>query len=283
MSRRFLLLFVLLGCSSSAEPTPGSASGSAASASASAPARSSASQSVAPAPPAPSGSAASPPEPEKREITISTGAGDVVVHSVQHGTVYIEADGKVLWLDPYSEGKLDDKPKADFILVTDNHQDHYDVKAIEAVKKDGTQMMGPKVVMSDIEGATVIANGEKKQLGPFMVEAIPMYNERRGPEAGKKYHDKGRGNGYVLEYGGKRIYFSGDTECIPEMKALKDIEVAFVCMNLPYTMTPEEASECIAAFKPKIVVPYHYRGQNPDEMKPELDEAGVKIERLRFY
>ena len=85
-----------------------------------------------------------------------------------------------------------------------------------------------------------------------------MYNLVRGPEAGKLFHDKGRGNGYVVTFGDKRVYLSGDTECTPEMKALTEIDVAFVCMNLPYTMTPEEAAGCVAAFDPKVVYPYHY-------------------------
>ena len=223
------------------------------------------------------------PEPTNTALTVKTDKGDVVIHAVHHGTVYLEADNKVLWVDPYAEGKLEDKPKADFVLVTDIHPDHFDQKGIDAVKQDGTKIMAPKVVTEKLAGAETIANGEKKPFGPFEVEAIPMYNEKRGPEAGKLYHDKGRGNGYVVSYGKKRFYFSGDTECIAEMKALKDIEVAFVCMNLPYTMTPEEAGECVAAFKPKTLVPYHYRGQDPMTLEGLVRDAGVKLERLRFY
>ncbi len=233
--------------------------------------------------PSSSAAAALPPEPTKTELTVKTDKGDVVIHSVQHATLYLEVEKKVVWIDPWSEAKLDDKPKADFILITDNHPDHLDEKGIEAVKKDGTKIMGPQVVADKVKGAEVIKNGDKKTFGPFEVEAIPMYNEKRGPEAGKLFHDKGRGNGYVLTHGDKRIYFSGDTECIPEMKALKDIDVAFVCMNLPYTMTPEEAGECVAAFKPKVLVPYHYRGQDPSKLEPKVKEAGVTIERLKFY
>jgi L-ascorbate metabolism protein UlaG (beta-lactamase superfamily) len=233
--------------------------------------------------PSPSASAPLPPEPTKTELTVKTDKGDVVIHSVQHATVYLEVDKKVVFIDPWSEAKLDDKPKADFILITDNHPDHLDEKGIDAVKKDGTKIMGPQVVADKVKGTEVIKNGDKKTFGPFEVEAIPMYNEKRGPETGKLFHDKGRGNGYVLTHGGKRIYFSGDTECIPEMKALKNIEVAFVCMNLPYTMTPEEAGECVAAFKPKILVPYHYRGQDPSKLEPKVKEAGVTVERLKFY
>ncbi len=289
-------LLLLAACSDGAGGAP--SSGPAASGSAAKPASKSSTAPVTSASPAaaassaagagsaaPSASAAASaaPEPTKSELTVKTEKGDIVIHSVKHATVYLEVDKKVLWIDPWSEAKLDDKPKADFILVTDNHADHLDPKGIDAVKKDGTKIMGPKVVAEKVAGAETIANGEKKTFGPFEVEAVPMYNEKRGPEAGKLYHDKGRGNGYVLGYGKKRIYFSGDTECTAEMKALKDIEVAFVCMNLPYTMTPEEAGECVAAFKPKVLVPYHYRGQNPAELEGVVKDAGVTVERLRFY
>src|SRR5712672_4387390 len=104
-----------------------------------------------------------------------------------------------------------------------------------------------------------------------------MYNLTRGPETGKLYHDKGRGNGYILTYGGTRIYLSGDTEGIPEMRALKNIDVAFVCMNLPYTMTVEEAADAVKAFHPKVVYPYHYRGTDPEVFKKALDGTGIDV------
>ena len=114
--------------------------------------------------------------------------------------------------------------------------------------------------------------------------AVPMYNLKRGPQQGKLFHDKGRGNGYVLTFGDARVYVSGDTECAPEMKALKDIDVAFVCMNLPYTMPPAEAAECISAFKPKNVYPYHYRGSNLDELKSALaPEKDIDVRVRNWY
>ena len=215
----------------------------------------------------------------------------MVVHAVHHGTLYIEVDKKVVWVDPFSEGKLDDKPKADFILVTDIHPDHLDEKAIGAVKKPETKVMGPKAVAEKLDGSAavakadfeVIANGEKKKLGPLEVEAVPMYNTKPDADSGKTFHEKGRGNGYVLTYGGKRVYVSGDTACTTEMKALTKIDHAFVCMNLPYTMTPDEAGECVAAFKPAIVTPYHHRGSDLAAFDKKLDGSGVKVEKLKFY
>ncbi len=227
--------------------------------------------------------AAAIPEPDKTELTLDTDKDKVVIHSVHHATLYMEVAKKIIWIDPFSEGKLDDKPKADFILITDIHPDHLDEKAIDAIKKPETKIMGPKSVAEKLAGVEVVENGQNKTFGPLSVEAIPMYNIERGPEKGKLFHDKGRGNGYVLSYDKRRIYLSGDTECIPEMKALKDIDLAFVCMNLPYTMTPDEAAQCITAFKPKTLVPYHYRDQDPSSIEGKLKDAGVKMERLRFY
>jgi L-ascorbate metabolism protein UlaG (beta-lactamase superfamily) len=218
---------------------------------------------------------------------LDTSAGPVVIHAVHHGTLWMELGGKVLWVDPWSEGKLDDAPKGDFVLITDIHADHLDEKALATVKKEGAVVMGPRAVAEKLPGTTVIANGETKTLGQtdegaIEIEAVPMYNLKRGPEAGKLFHDKGRGNGYVVKFGGKKIYLSGDTECTDEMKALKDVDLAFVCMNLPYTMPPEEAAECIAAFKPRVVVPYHHRGSDLKVIDEKL-QGTVEVKKLKFY
>lgn len=127
------------------------------------------------------------------------------------------------------------------------------------------------------------SNGETKSWAGWSIEAIPMYNLKRGPEAGKLYHDKGRGNGYVLTYGGKRFYISGDTEGIPEMRALKNIDVAFVCMNLPYTMPPDEAADAVKAFHPKIVIPYHYHGSDLAIFETALKGTGIEVRLLDWY
>lgn len=219
---------------------------------------------------------ADPPE------VVETKAGPWTFHAVHHGTVWFEAGGKIVWVDPFSEGDLSG-PKADLVLITDIHPDHYDPKGLAAVTKDGSKIIGPQVVADADKQIVVMKNGDKRDEGPFKIEAIPMYNKERGPEKGKLFHDKGRGNGYVVTFGERRVYFSGDTECIDEMKALKDIDVAFVCMNLPYTMTPVEAAGCVSAFKPKVLVPYHYRGQNLDDLNAPLKDSGVTIHRHSFY
>lgn len=214
--------------------------------------------------------------------TLSTSAGDVTITPVRHGTVMLEIQGKTWWIDPWSQADLSSKPKADVILITDVHGDHMDPKAIEQISKPSTVIVAPAAVAKTVTSAKTLANGESMTVEGVKVEAVPMYNLKRGPEPGKLFHDKGRGNGYVLNIGDKRIYFSGDTAVTPEMKALKDIDVAFVCMNLPYTMPPEEAAEGVAAFQPKAVYPYHYRGSDLKVFEGAL--AGKPIEvRLREW
>ena len=211
----------------------------------------------------------------------STSAGTLEIVPIQHASLYIKAGGKILYVDP-AQGSFDGLPQADYILITDIHGDHLAPAVIDKVKKSGTQIAGPKAVAEKLPGITVIGNGDKTTMGPFTVEAIAAYNLTRGPSAGTFYHDKGRGNGYVVTYGGKRFYFSGDTEGIPEMKALKNIDVAFVCMNLPFTMTPAEAAEAVKAFHPAIVYPYHSRGSDTQAFAKALAGTGIDV-RLRDW
>lgn len=214
--------------------------------------------------------------------TLSTNSGDVVITPVRHATVRLEIQGKTWWIDPWGQADLSSAPKADVILITDVHGDHMDPTAIEQLSKPSTVIVAPAAVAETITAAKTLANGESMTVEGVKIEAIPMYNLERGPEPGKLFHPKGRGNGYVLNVGGKRIYISGDTEVTLEMKALKNIDVAFVCMNLPYTMPPEEAAEGVAAFAPKVVYPYHYRGSDVKAFAQAL--AGKPIEvRLREW
>jgi L-ascorbate metabolism protein UlaG (beta-lactamase superfamily) len=211
----------------------------------------------------------------------ATSAGTLQIIPIQHASLIVKAAGKVLYLDP-SQGSYDGLPQADYILITDIHGDHLTPAVIDKLKKAGTVIVGPKAVADKVPGTTVVANGEKTTVGPFNVEAIAAYNLTRGPAAGQFYHDKGRGNGYVVTYGGKRFYFSGDTEGVPEMKALKNIDAAFVCMNLPYTMTPPEAADAVRAFHPAIVYPYHSRGSDTNAFAKALEGSGIDV-RLRDW
>jgi L-ascorbate metabolism protein UlaG (beta-lactamase superfamily) len=236
--------------------------------------------------PAPVASAPPTPSPPSAPDTIATSGGDLKITPLNHATLLFEWGGKAIYADPAPAAKYDKLPKADVILVTDIHGDHMSLPTIASLRKPETTIVVPPAVASNLpsERLVVVKNGETKQVGAFSVQGVPMYNLTRGPDAGLLFHDKGRGNGYVLTFGATRVYLSGDTECTPEMKALKNIDVAFVCMNLPYTMPPSEAAECVAAFHPKIVYPYHYRGSNLEEFKSALsDTKGTEIRIRNWY
>ena len=219
--------------------------------------------------------------------SFQTSNGAVIVTPIQHASFTLEAGGKRIYVDPSPEELFTNRPKADLILITDVHGDHMDPAAISALKKDGTHIVAPAAVAKTVTDAEVLSNGSRTTWDGWSIEAVPMYNMKRGPAPGKFYHDKGRGNGYVLTYGGKRFYIAGDTEGIPEMRNLRNIDVAFIPMNVPFTMTPEEAADAVKAFHPKIVYPYHYRNQ--DGSKADLkrfmaDLSGTGIEvRLRDW
>ncbi len=194
---------------------------------------------------------------------IPTNNGDLVVQPVLHGTVVFTWNDQTIYVDPYGGAEafagLEDP---DLILITDIHGDHLNMKTLEAINTAGAQLFVPQAVMDKLpelmkSKASVVGNGENTDYSNINIAAIPMYNL---PDDATSRHKKGRGNGYVLTVGGKRVYLSGDTEDIPEMRALKNIDVAFVCMNLPYTMDIKQASSAVSEFKPKIVYPYHYRG-----------------------
>jgi L-ascorbate metabolism protein UlaG (beta-lactamase superfamily) len=211
-----------------------------------------------------------------------TSAGTLKITPIQHATMMIEAGGQVIHVDP-AQGNLDGRPAADVILLTDIHGDHLVPAMIAKVKKASTVIIAPEAVAKDVPGATVLKNGESKKIGAWTIEAVPMYNNKRGPSAGTLYHDKGRGNGYVVTYGGQRIYISGDTEGVAEMRALKNIDVAFVCMNLPYTMPPDEAADAVKAFHPKVVYPYHYMGSDLKVFETALKGTGIDVRIRDWY
>lgn len=214
---------------------------------------------------------------------VAASGGDIVITPITHASVQIEYAGKVIHADPTGQGDYSHAKQADLVLVTDIHPDHLDPSAIARIRKQGAPVVAPSAAAAQIENATVLANGESKSVAGVPVEAVPMYNlQRRNPQ-GEFYHTKGRGNGYVLTLGGKRVYIAGDTECTPEMRALKDIDIAFLPMNLPYTMPPSEAADCAKAFKPRVVYPYHYRGQNPADFKAALAGQPIDVRLLEWY
>ncbi len=214
------------------------------------------------------------------------------INPIEHASMVLQWDGTTIFVDPVGgKDAFTGYTAPDLILVTDIHQDHMDIPTLEALAGENTKILAPKAVadkLSEIlkKKTEIINNGESKESLGINIEAIPMYNLRK--EA-LQFHTKGRGNGYVLEKNAKRVYISGDTEDIPEMRNLKNIDIAFVCMNLPYTMPVEKAAEAVLAFKPKTVYPYHYRGTEglSDVAKfKSLVEAGnpdIKVTQLDWY
>jgi len=216
--------------------------------------------------------------------TVPAEGGDIRITPILHGSVQVEHGDTAIYVDPWSRGDYSEAPKADLILVTDIHGDHLDVEMIAKLRQDSTVLVVPEAAAAKVDGETVMGNGEKKQLPGILIEAVPMYNLKRGPEEGGLFHEKGRGNGYILTLGGKRLYLAGDTACTPEMQELSDIAVAFVPMNLPYTMTPSEAAECVKAFQPEVVYPYHYRGSDLGEFSSALeDESEIEVRIREWY
>ena len=216
--------------------------------------------------------------------TIPARDGDITITPISHATLQVTHGTHVIDVDPVAQANFATLRAPDIILVTDIHGDHFDPATIAKLKTPTTKIVAPAAAAAKLEGAIVMANGDVKTVEGVSIEAVPMYNIQRGPSPGQLYHDKGRGNGYIVTLGGKRIYIAGDTECTPEMKALKNIDVAFLPMNLPYTMPPSEAAECVKAFEPGIVFPYHYRGQNLDEFAAALKgTSGVDVRIRDWY
>jgi len=223
--------------------------------------------------------------------TIKTEKGDLTIHPIEHATFVMKWNGKTVFVDPTKGGDaFKEHGRPDLILVTDIHSDHFDPKTLAAVRASDAVLIVPAAVAdkmgADKGAAKVLANGEKARVGDIEVEAVPMYNLT--PER-KNLHTKGRGNGYVLTMGGKRIYISGDTEDIPEMRELKNIDAAFVCMNLPYTMDVDHAADAVLGFKPRIVYPYHYRGKEQmsdvEQFKKQVHakDPSIEVRFLKWY
>ncbi|MFQ5770702.1 MAG: MBL fold metallo-hydrolase [bacterium] len=183
---------------------------------------------------------------------------DIIFTPIKHATFVIHTPTITIYVDPVGDSKAFKKfPPPDFILITDIHRDHLELEVVNSLKQEKTVIVGPQAVVARLKYGEILNNGEKKSFSTMNLEAIPMYNQTKER---LKFHKKGRGNGYVITVNKKRIYISGDTEDVKEMRSLKDIDYAFVCMNLPYTMSVEQAASAVLEFKPKVVFPYHYKG-----------------------
>jgi len=233
--------------------------------------------------------------------SVAAPGGAIAITALGHASVQIEQGGKVVIVDPV--GGMADLSKAkpaDLILVTDIHPDHFDPAAVEKLRKPGAPVVVPPAVAEThkIPNTTVMLNStmrtNEEALAGITVITVPAYNVQRGPAPGQLYHPRGRGQGYLLIFSDKlaaarqkqagSVYVAGDTECVPAMSTwVKDVDVALMPMNLPYTMTPTEAAMCVKEFKPKVAIPYHYMGQKPEEFAEALKGQPIEVRLLNFY
>jgi len=213
---------------------------------------------------------------------IKTSAGDLEILFVGHGSLVMAFGGKVVHIDPFSKAADYAKlPKADVILLTHHHFDHLDPDALKLVRTEKTAVVASALCVDKVPGALVMKNGDTRTVEGIGIEAVPACNLVHKNDKGQPWHPKGDGNGYVLTFGETRVYVAGDTENAPEMKALPKIDVAFLPMNLPYTMSPEMVADAARAFKPKVLYPYHTGDTDVSRLVELLKDApGIEV-RIR--
>ena len=214
---------------------------------------------------------------------LKTSQGDLEITFIGHGSLMFTFNGKVIHVDPFSKlAEYSKFPKADMLLITHEHRDHLDLKAMEAVRTDKTVLLLTKTCAAKLKGGIIMENGDIETVGGLKIEAVPAYNLVHMRSEGIPFHPKGIGNGYVITFGDKRVYVAGDTENIPEMKKLERIDCAFLPMNLPYTMNPEMVADAAKAFKPKILYPDHYGDTNTSNLEQLIKNTQDVEIRIRM-
>lgn len=210
---------------------------------------------------------------------MTNNGGSLEITFIKHGSLMLNYKGHIIQIDPVSDyADYSIFPKADIILITHEHGDHLDMKAINAAKKSTTLLIANSNSQKKIGKATVMKNGDRiKPTNYVSIEAVPAYNTTAGHE---KFHPRNRDNGYILTLGDTRVYISGDTEDIPELKNLENIDIAFLSVNQPYTMTVQQAARAAKMFSPKILYPYHYGDTKIEELKTALQGSGIEV-RIR--
>lgn len=220
----------------------------------------------------------------KEHDTIMANGKTIELWFISHGSLMLRFDDFVVHIDPVAEmGDYSAMPKANLILITHQHSDHLDMDAINLIMTKDTKILCNTLSAGKLPEATIMQNGDTLKAGPLTIDAVPAYNILHERAPGKPFHPKGEGNGYVITFENKRIYIGGDTENVPEMSALKNIDVAFLPMNLPYTMTPELVAEAASVIKPVILYPYHYGDTDAKLLIPLIDSrfTEVRIRKLK--
>ena len=214
--------------------------------------------------------------------TVKTSKGDLVITFIGHGTLYFTYNNKIIHIDPVSRyADYSRLPKADIILITHHHGDHMEKETIELISKDDTDLLLTETCFNKIEIGNIINNGETKIVKDITVDAVPAYNLINKRKNGDPFHPKGQCNGYVITFGDKRIYIAGDTENFPKMKDIKGIDIAFLPMNLPYTMTPEMVVDAVEMISPNILYPYHFGKTDTNELLELLKDKKHLEVRIR--
>ena len=216
--------------------------------------------------------------------TIKTSEGNLVITFYGHASLMFQFNNYVIYADPVSRyADFTKQPKADIILITHHHSDHFEPKVIEDLTKEGTNLIYTKLCFEKLKGGIILNNGESKTIDGIKIESVPAYNIVYMRDNGEPFHKKGECNGYVVTFGNKRVYIAGDTENIPEMKNLRNIDIAFLPMNLPYTMTPEMVADAVNMFNPKILYPYHYGNTDVNkliELLKDKKDLEIRVRKM---
>ncbi len=220
----------------------------------------------------------------EKDVFDTTG-GKLEITFIGHGSLMFQYQGKIIHVDPYSQvADYTKLPKADLVLITHEHQDHLDLKALDAIRTDQTTIVLTRLASEKVKRGIVMGNGDTRTVLGIKIEAHPAYNLVHIRPDGQPFHPKGQGNGYLLTFGDTRLYVAGDTENTPEMKALERIDIAFLPMNVPYTMTPEMVADAAKAFKPKVLYPYHYGDTDASRLSAllrESPEIEVRVRKMK--
>ena len=214
--------------------------------------------------------------------SFKTDAGELKITFLKHASLMLDFHNTIIHIDPVAKmADYSTLPKADLILITHEHYDHFEPDTIKQISKEGTKIIMTKTCAEKLTGGTVLNNGDETKVADINILAVPAYNLIHKKDTGEPFHAKGTGNGYLLTMGGKKVYVAGDTENIIEMKGLIDIDIAFLPMNLPYTMTPEMVADAVLCFKPKVLYPYHFGDTDTGELTTIMKEfTGTEV-RLR--